>query len=257
MFQHHQIASPDGLELFENIYISKKFDLAAKLRNVFIEMWSTMDDFGQVLDRKTWIRTSRQIGRMLGYPDTAIDGFIRDRIEYRTGDDSLTVIAGKYRTFAHSKKYLKKEIKAYDEPLEKAVKKYAPKTYALFEEADCGFSFNDSRVRKALEIALEKGKYSTSLVQVYVGLGQSTTSKLTIWLEKNKIISPSNGNRPRDLLIRDMADAEKILFFPVYYFLYYRNNLYFIFKSKVFIIIIFNFFINCFFNLIEVINFKY
>lgn len=77
--------------------------------------------------------------------------------------------------------------------------------------ADCGFSFDDPRVQKALEISLEKGKYSTGLIQTYVGLGQPPVSLLTMWLEEHKIIGPYIGNRPRDLLIKSMEEAEKLL----------------------------------------------
>lgn len=77
--------------------------------------------------------------------------------------------------------------------------------------ADCGFSFDDPRVQKAIKISLEKGKYSTALIASAVGLGQPPVSLLTMWLEEHKIIGPYIGNKPRDLLIKSMEEAEKIL----------------------------------------------
>ena len=130
VFYCHQ-ALIDGLEWSEKIFISKKFDTAIKLRNVFIQMWASSDDFGQVIDQKTWVKTTRQIGKMLGYPNTAIESFIKNKTEHRSGDDSLTVVGGRCKTFAHSKKHLDREIELYDKPLDEAVKKYAPKIYEL------------------------------------------------------------------------------------------------------------------------------
>ena len=105
--------------------------MAARLHNVFIKMWGSMDDFGQITDLKTWVKTTRQMGKMLGYPNTAIDSFIRNKTEHRDKNDSLTVISNQYRGFAHSNKHLDDEVRTYDKPLSEAVSRYAPKSYKI------------------------------------------------------------------------------------------------------------------------------
>lgn len=131
VFYCHQALSVNKLEWYEKIFISKKLSTAVELRNVFIQMWASLDDFGQVIDQRTWVKTTKQIGKMLGYPNTAIESFIRNETEHRGDDDSLTVVGGGYKAFAHSKKHLDREVKLYDRPLDEAVKKYAPKIYEL------------------------------------------------------------------------------------------------------------------------------
>lgn len=131
VFYYRQMLSFNKLEWHEEIFISKDFNTAVKLRNAFIQMWASLDDFGQVIDQKTRVKATRQIGKTLGYPNTAIGSFIRNETEHRSGDDSLTVIGGRCKFFAHSKKHLEKELKSYDRPLDEAVKKYAPKSYKL------------------------------------------------------------------------------------------------------------------------------
>lgn len=134
IFHCHQIISLNKLEWSEKIFISKKFDTAVRLRNNFVKMWDSLDDFGQVIDQKTWTKTTRQIGKILGYPNTAIDAFVKNETEHRNVNNSLTITNIKYKAYAHSKKHLDKEVEIYDKPLDEAVKKYAPKIYNLSKE---------------------------------------------------------------------------------------------------------------------------
>lgn len=62
----------------------------------------------------------------------------------------------------------------------------------IYGVENCGFSFDDPRVQKVLEISLEKGKYSTALIASIIELGQPPVSLLIVWLEEHKII----GHRP-------------------------------------------------------------
>lgn len=73
------------------------------------------------------------------------------------------------------------------------------------------FSINSIHVRKVIEISLEKGKFSTSLLQTYLGLGNSSLARIAKLLEEKGIIGPVNGNKPRNMLIKTMAEAEKLL----------------------------------------------
>ena len=83
--------------------------------------------------------------------------------------------------------------------------------YGGDQDEDCDLSIDSPVVRRAVEIALEKGKYGTGLIQTYLGLGNAYVAKMTKWLEEKGVIAPSSGNRPRDLLIKTMAEAEELL----------------------------------------------
>ncbi len=69
---------------------------------------------------------------------------------------------------------------------------------------------NDPIVRKAVEISLSKGKFSTAMLQTYLGKGHGFVSGLAIWFEEIGVIGPQNGNKPRDLLISSMDDFDNL-----------------------------------------------
>ena len=69
---------------------------------------------------------------------------------------------------------------------------------------------NDPVVRKAVEISLNKGKFSTAMLQTYLGKGHGFVSGLAIWFEEIGVIGPQNGNKPRDLLITSMEDFDNL-----------------------------------------------
>ena len=72
------------------------------------------------------------------------------------------------------------------------------------------FDPNDPVVRKAVEISLNKGKFSTAMLQTYLGKGHGFVSGLAIWFEEIGIIGPQNGNKPRDLLITSMEEFDQL-----------------------------------------------
>ena len=80
------------------------------------------------------------------------------------------------------------------------------------EFSDLGRRFdpNDPLVRKAVEISLSKGKFSTAMLQTYLGKGHGFVSGLAIWFEEIGVIGPQNGNKPRDLLITSMDDFDNL-----------------------------------------------
>ena len=69
---------------------------------------------------------------------------------------------------------------------------------------------NDPIVRKAVEISLNKGKFSTAMLQTYLGKGHGFVSGLAIWFEEIGVIGPQNGNKPRDLLISSMEEFDEL-----------------------------------------------
>ena len=72
------------------------------------------------------------------------------------------------------------------------------------------FDPNDPVVRKAVEISLNKGKFSTAMLQTYLGKGHGFVSGLAIWFEEIGVIGPQNGNKPRDLLITSMEEFDNL-----------------------------------------------
>ena len=72
------------------------------------------------------------------------------------------------------------------------------------------FDPNDPVVRKAVEISLNKGKFSTAMLQTYLGKGHGFVSGLAVWFEEIGVIGPQNGNKPRDLLITSMEEFDNL-----------------------------------------------
>lgn len=72
------------------------------------------------------------------------------------------------------------------------------------------FDPNDPVVRQAVEITLSKGKFSTAMLQTYLGKGHGFVSGLALWLEDIGAIGPQNGNKPRDVLISSMDEFDEI-----------------------------------------------
>src|SRR5574344_420846 len=77
---------------------------------------------------------------------------------------------------------------------------------------DLGRKFNpsDPVVRKAVEITLSKGKFSTAMLQTYLGKGHGFVSGIAIWLEEIGVIGPANGNKPREVLIKSMEEFDQL-----------------------------------------------
>jgi S-DNA-T family DNA segregation ATPase FtsK/SpoIIIE len=69
---------------------------------------------------------------------------------------------------------------------------------------------NDPLVRKAVEISLKNGKFSTAMLQTWLGKGHGYVAGLAIWFEQIGVIGPANGNKPRDLNISSMEEFEEL-----------------------------------------------
>jgi len=72
------------------------------------------------------------------------------------------------------------------------------------------FKANDPVVRKAVEITLKNGKFSTASLQTWLGKGHGFVSGLAIWLEEIGVIGPANGHKPRDVLISSMDEFDQL-----------------------------------------------
>jgi len=70
---------------------------------------------------------------------------------------------------------------------------------------------NDPLVRKAVEISLSKGKFSTAMLQTYLGKGHGFVSGLAVWFEEIGVIGPANGNKPRDVLIKSLEEFDELV----------------------------------------------
>ncbi len=69
---------------------------------------------------------------------------------------------------------------------------------------------NDPVVRKAIEITLRQGKFSTASLQTWLGKGHGFVSGLAIWLEEIGVIGPANGHKPRDVMIKTMEEFDEL-----------------------------------------------
>ena len=69
---------------------------------------------------------------------------------------------------------------------------------------------NDPVVRKAIEITLKNGKFSTASLQTWLGKGHGFVSGLAIWLEEIGVIGPANGHKPRDVMISSMDEFDQL-----------------------------------------------
>ena len=91
-----------------------------------------------------------------------------------------------------------------------AIKGFGPDMGGAIGDLGRRFDPNDPVVRKAVEISLSKGKFSTAMLQTYLGKGHGFVSGLAIWFEEIGVIGPQNGNKPRDLLITTMEEFDEL-----------------------------------------------
>lgn len=69
---------------------------------------------------------------------------------------------------------------------------------------------NDPLVRKAVEIMINNGKFSTSMLQTYLGKGHGFVSGLALWFGEIGVIGEANGNKPRDVLISSLEEFDEL-----------------------------------------------
>ena len=72
------------------------------------------------------------------------------------------------------------------------------------------FDPNDPLVRRAVEISLAGGKFSTGMLQTRLSKGHGWVSGLGYWLEDIGVVGPTRGTKPRDLLITSMEEFDQL-----------------------------------------------
>ena len=72
------------------------------------------------------------------------------------------------------------------------------------------FDPNDPLVRKAVEISINNGKFSTGMLQTRLSKGHGWVSGLGFWLEDIGVVGPVNGNKPRDLHVTSMEEFDEM-----------------------------------------------
>ena len=90
------------------------------------------------------------------------------------------------------------------------IKGMGPSDGGAFGDLGRKYDPNDPVVRKAVEISISKGKFSTAMLQTYLGKGHGFVSGLAIWFEEIGVIGPQNGNKPRDMLIKSMDEFDNL-----------------------------------------------
>lgn len=75
-------------------------------------------------------------------------------------------------------------------------------------KSSCNFSIDDPIVRKAIDICIYKDRFSTVMLQTYLGKNNEYMSQLVRWFEKHDLIGPQNGNLPREMIYKNFKDIE-------------------------------------------------
>ena len=70
------------------------------------------------------------------------------------------------------------------------------------EEGEAGSGFDDPAYEDAVRVVLEMGKASTSTLQRRLRLGYGRAARILDAMERDGIISPPDGSRPREVLKR-------------------------------------------------------
>ncbi len=78
-------------------------------------------------------------------------------------------------------------------------------------EDDGGDDGGDPMLKQAIELAIESGKISTSLIQRRLSLGYGRAAKLIDAMEKRGIVSPPEGQKPRTVLITKQQYMEMVV----------------------------------------------
>lgn len=125
LFFKQEYISAGKLVWIEDIYVSRNIKTATELRQSFMKLRSTMDDMGQIFDKKAWEESSREIGHLLGYPSTAIEYFIA---EQDIDNEERLQLMNRYQFYIHSPEHHEQEYQAYDQKIDQAIRDYAPKT---------------------------------------------------------------------------------------------------------------------------------
>ena len=120
-------------EEIEYLYLAKTARVCLELQKWHREFFNSVSESGEVLDKKVWIEANYQIGKMLGYPETATLEYIRMQIEGIEKDDNYRSRMARNYYYMHSARYENEEFEAYDLRLNLAVNKYLPVTAQIMQ----------------------------------------------------------------------------------------------------------------------------
>lgn len=120
-------------EEIEYLYLAKTARVCLELQKWHREFFNSVSNTGEILDKKVWAEANYQIGKILGYPETATLEYIRMQIEGIEKDDNYRSRMERNYYYMHSVKYENEEFEAYDLKLNLAVNEYLPVTAEIMQ----------------------------------------------------------------------------------------------------------------------------
>ena len=120
-------------EEIEYLYLAKTARVSLELQKWHREFFNSVSETGEILDKKEWIEANYQIGKILGYPETATLEYIRMQIEGIEKDDNYRSRMERNYYYMHSARYENEEFEAYDLRLNLAVYEYLPVTAEIMQ----------------------------------------------------------------------------------------------------------------------------
>ena len=120
-------------EEIEYLYLAKTVQVCLELQKWHRRFFESVSETGEILDKKEWIEANYQIGKMLGYPETATLEYIRMQIEGIEKDNNYRSRMERNYYYMHSARYENEEFEAYDLRLNLAVNEYLPVTAEIMQ----------------------------------------------------------------------------------------------------------------------------
>lgn len=120
-------------EEIEYLYLAKTVRVCLELQKWHREFFNSVSETGEILDKKEWIEANYQIGKILGYPETATSEYIRMQIENVKKDNNYRFRMERNYYYMHSARYENEEFEAYDHRLNLAVNEYLPVTAQIMQ----------------------------------------------------------------------------------------------------------------------------
>ena len=120
-------------EEIEYLYLAKTARECLELQKWHREFFNSVSETGEILDKKEWIEANYQIGKILGYPETATLEYIRMQIEGIEKDNNYRSRMERNYYYMHSARYENEEFEAYDLRLNLAVNEYLPVTAEIMQ----------------------------------------------------------------------------------------------------------------------------
>lgn len=120
-------------EEIEYLYLAKTARMSLELQKWHREFFNSVSESGEVLDKKVWAEANYQIGKILGYPETATLEYIRMQIEGIEKDNNYRSRMERNYYYMHSARYENEEFEAYDLRLNLAVNEYLPVTAQIMQ----------------------------------------------------------------------------------------------------------------------------